>query len=249
MILTGNHMKSALSNALLIAAAIMPSVIIAVMGLWPDNFTTHGWRLAVLVFTTVFTATIVMQLRFSYLQHVLEQKLERISDLIRFDTLTGALTRSHFLDQVRRERTDGCLMIVDIDHFKAINDEYGHDVGDRALSMMAALLEREVGGLGMVGRLGGEEFGIFLPQIEQAEAVAMGEGLCALAQSERLNAAEPWLHPTISIGGTVREEREPIGHTLKRADRALYHAKDTGRARMVFEVPPHIMTALKKFVA
>ena len=246
MKLTSKHIRSALSNGLLIAAAIMPPVLLAVAGLWPNKFMVDGWRLVALVFTTVFTATIVMQLRFSYLQHVLEQKLERISDLIRFDTLTGALTRSHFLDQVRRERTDGCLMIVDIDHFKAINDEYGHDVGDRALSMMAAMLEREVGGLGMVGRLGGEEFGIFLPQIDQAEAMAMGEGLCALAKSERLNAAEPWLHPTISIGGTVREEREPIGHTLKRADRALYHAKDTGRSRMIFEVPPHIMTALKK---
>lgn len=246
MKLTRKHVKSALSNGLVIALAIMPPVVLAVTILWPTKFPTDGWRLVALIFTTVFAATIVMQMRFSFLQHVLEQKLERISDLIRFDTLTGALTRSHFLDQVRRERTDGCLMIVDIDHFKAINDEFGHDVGDRALSMMAAMLEREVGGLGMVGRLGGEEFGIFLPQIEEADAVAMGEGLCALAKSERLQAAEPWLHPTISIGGTVREEREPIGHTLKRADRALYHAKDTGRSRMVFEVPPHIMTALKK---
>lgn len=242
----GKYMKSTLFNALLIAAAIMPPVLLAVLSLWPSDFLIDGWRLVALVFTTVFTATIVMQMRFSYLQHILEQKLERISDLIRFDTLTGALTRSHFLDQVRRERTDGCLMIVDIDHFKAINDEYGHDVGDRALSMMAAMLEREVGGLGMVGRLGGEEFGIFLPQIGEAEAIAMGEGLCALAKAERLNAAEPWLHPTISIGGTVREEREPIGHTLKRADRALYHAKDTGRSRLIFEVPPHITSALKK---
>jgi diguanylate cyclase (GGDEF)-like protein len=246
MKLTRKHIKSALSNGLVIAVSIMPPVLLAILVCWPGEFFLHGWRLAILVFTTVFAATIVMQLRFSFLQHVLEQKLERISDLIRFDTLTGALTRSHFLDQVRRERANGCLMIVDIDHFKAINDEFGHDVGDRALSMMAALLEREVGGFGMVGRLGGEEFGIFLPQVDEAEAVAMGEGLCALAKSDRLQASEPWLHPTISIGGTVREEREPIGHTLKRADRALYHAKDTGRSRMVFEVPPHIMSALKK---
>lgn len=238
-----------LKNALLISGAIIPWVVLAVMMLWPTKFSTDGWRLSVLVFVTMFTATIVMQLRFSYLQHVLEEKLERISDLIRYDSLTGALTRSHFLDQVRRERTNGCLMIVDIDHFKQINDEHGHDVGDRALSLMASMLEREIGGLGLVGRLGGEEFGIFLPDAVASEAMAIGEGLCAMARTDRTSASEPWLHPTISIGGTVREEREPIGHTLKRADRALYYAKDTGRARMHFEMPPTVLVSGPRFAA
>ena len=236
-----------MKNALLISGAIIPWVVLAVQMLWPTKFSTDGWRLSVLVFVTVFTATIVMQLRFSYLQHILEEKLERISDLIRYDSLTGALTRSHFLDQVRRERSDGCLMIFDIDHFKKINDEHGHDVGDRALSLMASMLEREVGGLGLVGRLGGEEFGIFLPEALAEEAMAIGEGLCAIAQADRDSASEPWLHPTISIGATVREEREPIGHTLKRADRALYHAKDTGRARMHFELPASVVVSGPRF--
>ncbi len=219
----------------------MPPIAIATNALWPGQFWDFGWRYCFLVFVTVFSSTVIMQIRFSYLQHLLEEKLERISDLIRYDSLTGALTRSHFLDQVRRERADGCLMIVDIDHFKAINDEHGHDVGDRALAMMASMLEREIGGLGLVGRLGGEEFGIFLPEANAQDAMAMGEGLCALAKADRIKALEPWLHPTISIGGTIREEREPIGHTLKRADRALYFAKDTGRARMHFEMPPTML--------
>ena len=236
-----------LKNGLLISGAIIPWVVLAVQLMWPGQFGTIGWRLSVLVFVTVFTATIVMQMRFSYLQNVMNEKLERISDLIRYDSLTGALTRSHFLDQVRRERTNGCLMIVDIDHFKKINDEHGHDVGDRALTMMASMLQREIGGLGLVGRLGGEEFGIFLPDANAAEALAIGEGLCALAQADREGASEPWLHPTISIGATVREEREPIGHTLKRADRALYYAKDTGRARMHFELPSAVVVSGPRF--
>ena len=237
-----------IKNAFLVSGAIMPWIVVAVMMLWPAKFATDGWRLSVLVFATVFATTVVMQWRFSYLQTVMDEKLERISDLIRYDSLTGALTRSHFLDQVRRERSDGCLMIVDIDHFKMINDEHGHDVGDRALSMMASMLEREVGGLGLVGRLGGEEFGIFLPEALADEAIVIGEGLCAIARSERDSASEPWLHPTISIGATVREEREPIGHTLKRADRALYHAKDTGRARMHFEMPATVMVGGPRYV-
>ena len=127
--------------------------------------------------------------------------------------------------------------LTDIDHFKDINDNYGHSAGDRSLVLMTKLLQEEVGDLGMVGRLGGEEFGIYLPTVSAEEAKVIAEGLVATAQISGADADEPWLYPSISVGGTVRSEREPIGHTLKRADSALYEAKANGRRRMEFKYP------------
>lgn len=220
-----------ISIATTIFAAIV-STVFSTSFLFGESWT---WLAALFLWAEATAASIIYMI-LSH-RYALDERLETIGNLIRFDSLTGALTRGHFLDKVRRDRDDGCLMIVDVDHFKDINDNYGHDCGDRALVLLTKMLQEEIGTLGMVGRLGGEEFGIYLPGISVAEAEVIGKGLIATAQMRGAQDEEPWLYPSISIGATARCEREPIGHTLKRADSALYSAKNSGRGRLVMENP------------
>ncbi len=217
--------------------AATASAIFSASLLFGDNWT---WLAAVFLWAESTCASIIYMLLIH--REKLDSRIDQIGNLIRFDSLTGALTRGHFLDKVRRNRDDGCLMIADVDHFKDINDNYGHDVGDRALVLMTKMLQEEIGDLGMVGRLGGEEFGIYLPTVSADEAKVIGEGLVATAQMRGAEDDEPWLYPSISVGITMRNEREPIGHTLKRADRALYEAKKNGRRRVEFHcAEPHLV--------
>jgi diguanylate cyclase len=161
---------------------------------------------------------------------------ERINRHVQYDLLTGALNRSHFLDQLRAAREPGILMIADLDHFKRINDDHGHDAGDQALILFTNLLQREVGPDGLVARLGGEEFAIFLPGQELAQGQLAAQRLCLAACHARTVSETPHLHPTVTLGGTVRAVNEPIGITLKRADVALYAAKRDGRNRARFDI-------------
>jgi diguanylate cyclase (GGDEF)-like protein len=160
---------------------------------------------------------------------------ERINRHVQYDLLTGALNRSHFLDQLRATREPGILMIADLDHFKSINDHHGHDAGDQALILFTNLLQREVGPNGLVARLGGEEFAIFLPGQELAQGQLAAQRLCLAACHARTISDTPHLHPTVTLGGTLRTVDEPIGITLKRADIALYAAKREGRNRARFD--------------
>ena len=91
----------------------------------------------------------------------------------RFDGLTGLLTRAYLLGQVRdhlNQHRSGAFLMVDADNFKLINDTFGHDVGDEALKRLADILRAAVSHDALVGRLGGEEFGVFLPGANDADA-------------------------------------------------------------------------------
>ncbi len=160
---------------------------------------------------------------------------ERIDRHVRFDLLTGALNRSHFLDQLRSSRENGVLLIADLDHFKRVNDDHGHDAGDQALILFADLMHREIGQHGLIARLGGEEFAIFLPGQNLVQGKLAAQRLCLAACHARAVSDTAYLHPTVTMGGTIRNADEPIGITLKRADVALYAAKASGRNRARFD--------------
>ena len=160
---------------------------------------------------------------------------ERIDAHVQYDLLTGALNRSHFLDRLRAARESGVLLIADLDHFKRVNDNHGHDAGDQALILFANLLQREIGQNGLVARLGGEEFAIFLPGQNLVQGKLIAQRLCLAACHARAVADDDYLHPTVTLGGTIRQIDEPIGITLKRADVALYAAKAAGRNRARFD--------------
>lgn len=160
------------------------------------------------------------------------------------DDMTGLYNRRYFdrhlsvmLSKAQSQGRDMALMILDIDHFKAVNDTYGHDVGDMVLKEFAARLKRNIRGIDLACRFGGEEFVVLMPDTDmtQAELVAERVRQAVAERGFEVNAGRP-LSVTVSVGVTLHESDADTPETLvKRADVALYRAKREGRNRVVFD--------------
>ncbi|MGZ5198867.1 MAG: diguanylate cyclase [Telluria sp.] len=169
----------------------------------------------------------------------LEQALKIINELAIRDELTGSHNRRHLIRLIEneKERTARlgslfCLCLLDIDHFKRINDTYGHLAGDSVLRDFAATVQRQIRDSDSFGRYGGEEFLLMLPETSIDEALALAERV--RANIARLAFADlPDLAVTVSIGIAEFRIDEPISQTVARADEALYQAKSSGRNRVV----------------
>jgi diguanylate cyclase len=173
----------------------------------------------------------------------LEKKLAAAHDAALTDALTALPNRRAFDAMVREQAglamnsgEELSLLMLDIDHFKQVNDAWGHAVGDAVLRLVAGTLDQHRPPQGRVARYGGEEFAILLPATPLAEAAAHGErlrgALAARRISLRANAA-PIGSVTVSVGAARYEPAEPIGIWIERADAALYRAKREGRNRVV----------------
>ena len=169
---------------------------------------------------------------------------ERLAEELRLraqtDALTGLPNRRHFfgvgLVAAAAVGSGSVLsvLLLDIDHFKSINDDFGHPVGDEALRELASRCRGLLRGNDLIARIGGEEFGVLLPEAKPAEAAEIAERLRAgLAGSPVETQAGP-VAVTISLGGAVLSAAgETFEAVLKRADAALYEAKRGGRNRVV----------------
>jgi diguanylate cyclase (GGDEF)-like protein len=160
------------------------------------------------------------------------------------DELTGLPNRRDVLarlETVLATPGRGCaLLIVDIDHFKSINDEHGHLVGDDILRAVADALREVALEPAAVGRLGGEEFVVIQPDTDEVSGHLLAERLLARVRALDLNRLPPGRRLTISIGLTACSEGDSVTQMLRRADEALYVAKAGGRDRVVTRVaPPH----------
>jgi diguanylate cyclase len=162
----------------------------------------------------------------------LRERLERVEDEARRDPLTRLPNRRAFEDRIGALRASGAcgaLAICDIDHFKRINDGYGHAVGDRVLRMVAQVLEANCAGQ-FVARLGGEEFVVLFDDAAQAAEILDEARIGLGARRFRLRESDAPLGAiTFSAGLTALRPGEPEGEALGRADRLLYVAKDSGR--------------------
>lgn len=169
----------------------------------------------------------------------LRQAYEVIAFSSRHDRMTGVFNREHFLALLAAAYSAGeqaVFLMVDADHFKQINDTFGHAKGDEALIMIADALKRVVRGDDCVGRIGGEEFGVLLRGISIASAAELAEKIRQEVNSIDWtpNEATPY-RMSVSVGGAAFGDC-PSGVTevLLRADRCLYEAKATGRNRIAF---------------
>lgn len=172
------------------------------------------------------------------------RRLQAISEELRvtstMDPLTGAFNRRHFFGSVQQllgaqRRTDGMLSIVmlDIDHFKQINDTHGHPVGDCVLQGMTALAHGVLRDGDLFARFGGEEFIIALPNASLAEAVAAAERLREQVAACPMSCDGVSVDVHVSCGvAQHRNDQENIEDTIRRADAALYQAKRAGRNRV-----------------
>ena len=168
---------------------------------------------------------------------VVESLQSRLMELTVTDPLTGAFNRRRMDETLaqlieRRARTGATAsaILVDVDHFKSINDRFGHEAGDRVLKGLVTRLKDRARKLDSVFRVGGEEFLVLLPDTGAAEAVGVAESLRQAVANAVLLDDEP---VTISVGVSELRERDGADDWLKRADEALYRAKKSGRDRVL----------------
>lgn len=164
------------------------------------------------------------------------------------DAVTGLYNRHymthHLASSIARARSNGrplSLLMLDLDHFKRINDEFGHAVGDKALRLLAERLATNVRGVDLIARYGGEEFTVIMPDTDLATANAIAERLCMLIAAEpfKVDGLASELRLTVSIGiATLRDTDHDGMALLARADAALYAAKHAGRNQVML-APPH----------
>ncbi|MDQ5896357.1 MAG: diguanylate cyclase [Pseudomonadota bacterium] len=173
--------------------------------------------------------------RLSDQREELRQALAKIHEMATRDELTGLPNRRTLRDQLDQGSQGGqplSLVLIDIDHFKRINDEHGHPVGDRALCHFARLAEEELrGSTDVVGRWGGEEFLLLLPETAAVPARACVDRLRQRLRCHPLPGVQPPLVLSFSAGITQCASPEDVEAAIERADQAMYRAKEAGRAR------------------
>ncbi len=188
---------------------------------------------------TVCSAVIMVVASFTMAELSYEQQTQDLRSRATVDGLTGLLNRTAFLDlaedelrRLNRARTTASLILADLDHFKAINDEYGHSAGDTALQAFADACTATVRSTDLVGRYGGEEFIILLPGVTQDRAGQIAADISARLQG----SASPVIPrlPTSSYGiASAPPGRADLDAMIASADAALYRAKTLGRNRSV----------------
>jgi two-component system cell cycle response regulator len=187
-------------------------------------------------------ARVKTQIRRKRYSDFLRTRIEQSVEMAITDPLTGLHNRrymeGHLRTLVEAAAAKGrplSLLVADIDHFKKINDTYGHDAGDNVLREFAARLRRNTRGIDLACRLGGEEFVIIMPDTEIERAMHVGERLRAYVAAEPFQAnSDTRIRVTASVGIAMLERRDDTPDTIfKRADNALYVAKREGRNRVV----------------
>jgi diguanylate cyclase (GGDEF)-like protein len=170
----------------------------------------------------------------------LAEALARIQDLAMRDELTGLFNRRHMLEllnnekhrSIRAERSF-CIALIDVDHFKAVNDTHGHGVGDEVLSSVAEVISGGLRETDVVARWGGEEFLIMFTDTDDVGAELVLSRMQTMLAASSVSRQVAGLQVTFSAGLTRYDPEEMLTRTIDRADRALYMAKAAGRNRVV----------------
>ncbi|BCX81030.1 two-component system, cell cycle response regulator [Methylomarinovum caldicuralii] len=206
----------------------------AVLGPWLAN-TAVSFSLGALLSLAMFTA----------FRHIIRQQ-DRLDFLATTDALSRLTNRGHFMALARKlftqsRRYDQPLstLVLDIDDFKQVNDRYGHSQGDRAIQAVARLLREHCRDSDLVGRMGGEEFVMLLPNTTVAGALATADKLLKAVEDAPLGEKEPF-SITVSIGVSGRTAADSdLESLINRADQALYRAKRAGKNRVEQLAVPH----------
>lgn len=177
----------------------------------------------------------------SFYQRMLDYN-EQLKYLAHHDPLTGVMNaRAYYeccnklIEIANREHTSFAVLFVDLDHFKKINDQHGHDAGDRVLKAVSACLKSQARNSDLIGRVGGEEFSIFLPNTELSGAHHVAEKLRTEIEILMPQIESGPIRTTASIGVAInRTQQITIASIQRQADQAMYHAKQQGRNRVSY---------------
>jgi diguanylate cyclase (GGDEF)-like protein/PAS domain S-box-containing protein len=162
------------------------------------------------------------------------------------DELTGVTNRRHFLalasaelKRALRLKHPLVIVLIDIDHFKSINDAHGHIAGDQALLMFTKICQKNIREIDVFARIGGDEFALLLPETGPEQAFLMIERMRLTLMAQVMDQAGTLVSITISSGiAALADDQEPLDTLLRRADLALYRAKESGRNRVVVDESP-----------
>ncbi len=247
----GDHHLRWLFPLMIALAGLLPTVValffgtvmlIALALFWGGADTDHS-----LADAAVLTATWLISLA---VMRLLTQHSDELADLALYDPLTGAHNRRYLVPQIERNFADfqryarmSSLLMIDLDHFKRINDEFGHSQGDKVLRAMVALIEDRIRGVDMLYRLGGEEFLVILSEAGSTTAAKIADELrIGIEGLEALSGQTV----TVSIGVCDVTKAESAEDWLAKADAAMYSAKEKGRNRVEVDASEADIDALTK---
>lgn len=226
-------------------AAAVGALVLASIGI-PLVESEAGWRHFILVFGIVMLLAPLLSLPRALTKERLLETQRELERLARTDPLTGLMNRRAFFEQAKRILAS-CgsapigLMMIDVDHFKAINDAHGHEFGDEALRGIAATIADTVGtaalpeaGEALVARLGGEEFAVLVAGFDEHAAMQLAEQIRGNVEWAFAHHDLPPAAVTVSVGVTARADGQNVDAALRAADAALYEAKRAGRNRVRF---------------
>lgn len=207
---------------------------LAVWGVIPFNTLTYrAVDIGILLEATLLALALAYQMR----RH--QQARLSAETLARIDPLTGLLNRRAFLEQgnalwstAQRHAQPLALIMLDLDHFKGINDQHGHDMGDNCLIATARLLSQQCRTGDILARWGGEEFLLLLPATSLKEALQLAERLRQTLAEITLDQAQPALALSASFGVVARDQQGQLEQLINAADERLYQAKQNGRNRV-----------------
>lgn len=170
-------------------------------------------------------------------------RIKELEGLAYIDALTGLPNRhllNIFLDarmeELNRQNWPFGLMIMDIDHFKKVNDTYGHQIGDEVLKMVGQTIAGNTRKEDMTGRWGGEEFLAVCSMVDIEKLGRLAERFRMLIEKSHLSADYQSLGVTISIGAAIAQPGEALGDIIERADKGLYQSKENGRNRVTLSI-------------
>ena len=200
--------------ASLFSSAMVP-ILLGVPLIWFLDWQSHRLRGAVLTLT---------------------QMRQEAENLAKRDSMTGLYNHQHFMAQIHNntKRDDGSLIILDVDHFKSINDTYGDTLGDEALIQVVEAVRKSVRRRDMVGRIGGEEFAVFLQDATRAEAKLIASRIRqSVERIDFVPVAGVREKLTVSVGMAMKSELDNVVGAMQLADRRKIKARESGRNRVV----------------
>lgn len=204
----------------------------------PEVMLEHTYDIRLLTFTTTLSiATLFFFAVLSLIKHI-DQLRQALDKKVRHDNLTGVLARETFLQEVEAntlENEQNALLLIDADFFKRINDTHGHAVGDKALVIITDVLQKGIRSSDRLGRVGGEEFAIYLHNTDRKTAIMVAERLVKSVKEASSRLSKYDIDLSISIGAVVYKDNIILPKLLKKADELLYRAKANGRNRVEHE--------------
>jgi diguanylate cyclase (GGDEF)-like protein len=204
---------------------------------------TTGWSHFVLAGSALLSLSLIgkwvsdMRVRIASQARELSDAIGTLQQMATTDMLTGTLNRRMLTELLENEHKQWersgkafCVALIDIDHFKQVNDQWGHAVGDVVLRRLVEASRPQMRQVDKLGRWGGEEFLLMLPHVRLDSAAVAADRLRANFEAQRFDEA-PGLRVTLSVGVAEVRRGESLEHTIDRADAALYAAKQAGRNR------------------